>query len=60
MLASFSTFEDYIFLHNSDREFRQKQLDKWIAMAKDVYGDNNRELPMGLQNAIECFRKRWS
>ena len=56
MLASLSTFEDYLVLHSSGKEFNRTQLDKWIRMAMDVFG--NQALPDSIQAAIDHTRSK--
>jgi hypothetical protein len=56
MLASLSTFEDYLFLHSSGKEFNRIQLDKWITMALDVF--RNHTLPDSIQAAIDHTRSK--
>jgi len=56
ILASLSTFEDYLFLHSSGKEFNRIQLDKWVAMTLDVFG--NQALPDSIQAAIDHTRSK--
>jgi hypothetical protein len=56
MLASLSTFEDYLFLHSSGKEFNRLQLDKWITIAQEVFG--NQALPDSIQAAIDHTRSK--
>jgi hypothetical protein len=56
ILASLSTFEDYLFLHSSGKEFNRLQLDKWITIAQEVFG--NHTLPDSIQAAIDHTRSK--